>query len=344
MEQPLEDYPEEALLASVNRILAPQRVVGIRRIGRGQSNPTYLLDCVDRKLVLRSKPPGKLLKSAHLVEREYRVMASLMGSTVPVPKTLALVGDQDSPLGRAFYVMEHVEGDIHFDPTLPGIDPKLRAVIYDDMNRVLSNLHQINVGKIGLADFGKPGNYYARQTSRWTQQYHASRTSADPNMDTIAEWLQANMVEDDGQVSLVHGDYRLDNLVVDRRTCKIRAVLDWELSTLGHPLADLAYQCMQWRMPHDGALRGLEGVTRRDLGLPEEEDYVADYCRRRRIGIPRNWTFYLVFAFFRLAAILEGVGRRALEGNASNPAMAVEYGRQVPLLAERAMEALESHP
>ncbi len=320
--------------------LLAEPVTGLERIGRGQSNPTYLLQCRGRKLVLRTKPPGKLLKSAHLVEREYRVMRCLSSTEIPVPEPVVLVNDADSPNGRAFYVMEFVDGDIHFDPCLPGMSPSGRAKTYDEMNRVLAMIHNVVPDQVGLADFGKPGNYFERQTNRWKRQYLASRTECLPEMERVIAWLEDNMVVDDGEAALVHGDYRLDNLVFRRGSGELVAVLDWELSTLGHPLADLAYQCMQWQMPHDGALRGLGGIDREGLGLPNDASYIGDYCHRRQMARPRNWDFYLVFAFFRLAAILEGVGRRALDGSAANPELAREYRAFVPLLARRAVEIL----
>ena len=319
--------------------LLGEPVTGMRRIGRGQSNPTYLLQCRGRKLVLRTKPPGKLLKSAHLVEREYRVMQCLSATEVPVP--VVMVGDADSPNGRAFYVMEFVDGDIHFDPCLPGMSASARGKTYDEMNRALAMIHRVVPKAVGLADFGKPGNYFERQTDRWKRQYLASCTEIAPDMEQLMAWLEDNMVADDGEEALVHGDFRLDNLVFRRGSGELIAVLDWELSTLGHPLADLAYQCMQWQMPHDGALRGLGGIARDRLGLPDDDSYIDDYCRRRQIARPRRWEFYLVFAFFRLAAILEGVGRRALDGNAANPELALEYRGLVPQLARRAVEILE---
>ena len=333
--------PEKELLPFVRRLLSPEKVLGMNRIGRGQSNPTYALHCAQRKLVLRSKPPGVLLRSAHLVEREFRVMSALRHTAVPVPEMVALVNDGESPLGRAFYIMEFVDGDVHFDPFLPELDVSGRRVVYDEMNRVLTEIHGVDATAVGLSEFGRPGNYFARQTAKWKRQYYAARITPNRDMDKLADWLEANMVENDKAANLVHGDYRLDNLIFGRTSLRVLAVVDWELSTLGHPMADIAYQCMQWRMSHEGPLRGLGGVCRSEWGLPKERQYLEDYCRRRRIPVPKNWSFYLVFSFFRFAAILEGVGRRAIEGNAANPEMAVEYGKQVPMLARAAMEALD---
>lgn len=291
--------------------------------------------------MLRAKPPGKLLRSAHLVEREFRVMNALDGSGVPVPKMIALFDDQSSPIGRAFFLMEHIEGQVFADPLLAGMEPRERTKIYDQMNRVLAGLHGLDISAHGLSDFGKPGNYFERQTRRWTQQYLASRFRSDPNMDSLIEWLEQNIPADDGEASIVHGDFRLDNMVFSVPDFEVAALIDWELSTLGHPMSDLAYQCMQWRLPSDAMPPGLGGSDRANLGLPDEQEYVERYCERRSADYPRNWTFYLVFAFFRFAAILEGVARRAKEGNASNPESARAYGRTVPVLSRMAAEILD---
>lgn len=309
-----------------------------KKFGSGQSNPTYRLIADSGDYVLRAKPPGQLLKSAHQVDREFRVMAALAGSAVPVPKMLHLSGE-DSPIGRMFYVMEHVEGRIFWDPALPDAASNAeRAAIYDAMNGTLAALHGVDVEAIGLADFGKPGSYFERQFARWTSQYRASETEAVPAMDRLIGWLEANTPADDGLVALVHGDYRLDNMIFAPDAPRVVAVLDWELSTLGHPYADIAYQCMQWRLPHATAFRGLGGIDRTALGLPSEEDYVAAYCRRRGIARIDNWNFFLAFSFFRLAAICQGVYKRALDGNASNPGKAQTYRQAVQLLAGLAGE------
>lgn len=308
----------------------------IAKFATGQSNPTYKLTCATGDYVLRAKPPGQLLKSAHMVEREHRVMAALAGTDVAVPGMIHLAADETSPIGRAFFVMDMVEGRIFWDPATPQLKSAERAAIYDAMNATLAALHGVDPAKLGLQDFGKPGNYFARQTDRWSRQYVASKTRDNKDMDRLMAWLDANMPGDDGQVALVHGDYRLDNMIFARDTPEVAALLDWELSTLGHPLADLAYQCMQWRLPHDGGMRGLGGLDRAALGIPLERDYVAAYCDRRGIAAPDNWAFYLAFSFFRLAAILEGVVRRAADGNASNPETARSYAAAIPLLAAEA--------
>jgi aminoglycoside phosphotransferase (APT) family kinase protein len=314
---------------------------GIEKFPSGQSNPTYLLTSGDKRFVLRAKPPGQLLKSAHQVDREFRVLGALAGTAVPVPRVLHLSGE-DSPIGRMFYVMDCVDGRIFWDPALPDVASNAeRAAIYDAMNATLAALHAVDFAAIGLADYGRPGSYFERQFGRWSSQYRASETETIPAMDALTLWLERAMPQDDGTVSIVHGDYRLDNMIFAPDQPRVLAVLDWELSTLGQPCADLAYQCMQWRLPHSSGFRGLGGIDRAAIGLPSEEDYVAAYCRRRGLSGISNWTFFLAFSFFRLAAICQGVYRRALDGNASNPEKAATYGAAVPLLAGLAMDMVE---
>lgn len=308
----------------------------VTKFGTGQSNPTYQVIAKSGAYVLRSKPPGRLLPSAHAVDREFRVMGALADTDVPVPEVLHLVGQEASPSRRAFFVMRFLPGRIFWDPALPECDQFERPAIYDAMNAALAALHDVNVEEVGLGDYGKPGNYFARQLDRWSSQYRASVEAPSDAMAQIMDWLGANMPADDGQVSLVHGDWRLDNMIFQPRRAEIAGVLDWELSTLGHPMADLAYQCMQWRLPNQGDMRGLAGVDRAALGLPSEAQFVADYAKRRGQGAIAHWPFYLVFAFFRLAAILAGVAARAAAGNASNPTMARKYGAAVPALAAMA--------
>lgn len=311
-------------------------LTAVTKFGTGQSNPTYQLTADSGTYVLRSKPPGRLLPSAHAVDREFRVMQALAGTDVPVPAVLHLAEAEMSPSRRAFFVMRYLPGRIFWDPALPDSDPGERAAIYDAMNAALAALHDIDPAAVGLADFGKPGNYFARQLDRWSKQYLASTDTPSEAMTDIMAWLDAHMPPDDGQVALVHGDYRLDNIMFAPDAPQIAGVLDWELSTLGHPMADLAYQCMQWRLPNAGDMRGLAGIDRAAYGLPDEAQYVADYATRRGLSQIDNWPFYLVFAFFRLAAILAGVAARAAAGNASNPAMARKYGAAVPALAAMA--------
>ena len=325
---------------------AAQHVEGYRgpskaiKYSDGQSNPTYRIETPSRLYVLRAKPRGKLLKSAHMVEREFRVLRALATAGFPAPRALALCEDE-SVCGSVFYLMAHVDGRILWDPGLPDSSKQERAAIYDSMNAGLAQLHSIDIATAGLSDYGKPGNYFARQTQRWTEQYRASETEKVPDMDRLIDWLAANMPPDDGRVSLVHGDFRIDNMIFARDSAKLLAVLDWELSTLGHPFADLAYQCMQWRLPNAGEHRGLGGLDRAALGVPSDEEYIAAYCRRRGLdGVP-HWPFLIAFSFFRIAAIVQGVYKRALDGNASNPQRGIKMGAAVPVMAKLAIEEVE---
>jgi aminoglycoside phosphotransferase (APT) family kinase protein len=298
----------------------------------GQSNPTFILTAPSGKYVLRKKPPGQLLKSAHQVDREHRVMKALEDTDVPVPRMLHLCED-DAVIGTAFYVMAFVEGTVFWDPALPELANAQRTRLYDEQNRALAALHSVNPAKVGLADFGRAGSYFARQRDRWTKQYRASETERLADMETLIAWLERNEPPDDGRSSLVHGDYRIDNMIFAPDGSRLLAIIDWELSTIGHPFSDLAYQCMQWRLPNLDAMRGLAGLDRRSLGIPTEEDYVARYCQRMGLSHIAHWNFCLAFSFFRLAAIVQGVKKRGLEGNASNPERARKSGEMVPLLA-----------
>lgn len=303
----------------------------------GQSNPTFRLDAGGTSYVLRRKPPGELLPSAHAVDREFRVISALENTAVPVPRAYLLCEDE-SVIGSMFYIMEYKEGRILWDPLLPEArDNAERTATYDAMNRTLAALHTVNVEVVGLADYGKPGNYFERQLGRWTKQYRASETEHIPAMETLLAWLPANMPEDDGTVSLVHGDFRLDNMMFHPSEPEVIALLDWELSTLGHPLADLANQCMAWMLPRDSSMKGLAGVDRASLGIPSDEEYIAAYCERTgRPGI-EHWNFYLVFSLFRLAAIVQGIRKRAEIGTASS-AEADARGNLVHPLAQLAVE------
>ncbi len=283
----------------------------------GQSNPTFKIEAASGNYVLRRKPPGKLLPSAHAVDREFMAMSALEHSEVPVAKAIHLCED-DSIIGSIFYIMEFIDGRIFWNASLPEVDKTERTAIYDEMNRVLAALHSVDIEKVGLADFGKPGNFYERQIGRWTKQYKAAQTDTVDAMESLMEWLPNNIPADDGLTSIAHGDFRLDNMIFHPTEPKILAVVDWELSTLGHPFADLAYQCMQWYFPASGLLPGLAGVDRGELGIPTEEEYVARYCERMGLKEIPNWNFYLAFSFFRLASICQGVKKRALDGNASN--------------------------
>lgn len=290
----------------------------------GQSNPTFKLTTPRTTYVLRAKPgpAAKLLPSAHAIEREYTVMRALHGSAVPVPRMLALCEDE-AVIGRAFYVMEFVAGRVLWDQSLPGMTPAERAAIYDEMNRVLAALHCFDT-TAALSAYGKPGNYFERQIGRWSRQYTASITQPIEAMDRLIEWLPAHLpasARDASKVSVVHGDYRLDNLVFHPTEPRVLAVLDWELSTLGHPLADFSYHCMAWHIP-PGAFRGIGGLDHAALGIPVESEYVSRYCERTGLATPddlaRDWNFYLAYNLFRMAAILQGIAKRVEDGTASS--------------------------
>ena len=310
-----------------------------RKFSDGQSNPTFLLSFTSGQYVLRRQPAGELLQSAHAVDREFRVIAALQGSAVPVPRAIHLCTQRDV-IGSLFFLMSYQPGRIFWDPTLPDLDARERSAVYSEMNRVLAALHDIDIGAVGLEDFGRPGNYFERQVSRWSRQYRASEIEPIPAMDRLIEWLPQNMPVDDGLVSLIHGDFRIDNIIFDTDSSRALALLDWELSTLGHPYADLAYQCMQWRMARDCVIPGLGEVERETLGIPSEQQYVAEYCERRGLAAIPHWNFYLVFSYFRFAAILQGVLRRAIDGNASS-SKAFDYGALAPVLARDALELID---
>lgn len=307
----------------------------------GQSNPTFLLRTPTRNYVLRRKPPGKLLKSAHAVDREFRVQSALAGTDVPVPRMYHLCEDE-SVIGSMFYVMEHIDGVNHQLPTLPDLPREARGPILDEMGRVLAALHEVDIDAVGLSDYGPPGNYYERQIARWTKQYRASQTMDVPAMEALIERLPKEMPPDDGQRTLVHGDYRIDNMIFERGGPRCLAVLDWELSTIGHPYADLAAVIMQWQMPPGPEGRGMAGIDRAAEGLPTDEEFIARYCARRGISGIDNFGFYLAFNFFRMAGIIQGVLKRALDGNASNPERGRKMGQYVPLFAEAGLRALDS--
>ncbi len=310
----------------------------------GQSNPTFRIDAASGIYVLRRQPPGKLLKSAHAVDREYRVLKALENTDVPVPKVFHLCEDTEV-IGSMFYLMEYCAGNIYWDARLQDIaDNELRARMYDEMNRVLAAIHTVNLDDVGLSDYGKPGNYFQRQFARWSEQYELSELQTIDEMNKLIDWLAENMPEDDGRSALVHGDYRLDNIVFSQDNRKIIAVLDWELSTLGHPWADLAYQCMGMRRPpggKPGAASGLQGLDVRVLGIPTESEYVGRYRERMGIGEIGNWSFYLAFSFFRLAAIAQGIAKRAVDGNASSKS-ADEAGALVRPLAAMALDIVNN--
>ena len=308
----------------------------------GQSNPTYKLITPARSYVMRAKPGpvAKLLPSAHAVEREFAVMRGLAGTGVPVPRMYCLCEDE-SVIGRAFYIMEFMQGRVLWDQSLPGMTPAGRGEIYDEMNRVISALHTVEFAAQGLAGYGKSGNYFDRQIGRWSKQYVASVTQPIPEMDQLMAWLPANMpasARDGSKVSIVHGDFRLDNLMFDAAAPRVIAVLDWELSTLGHPLADFSYHCMAWHVPHEMS-RGIGGLDLGKLGIPSEADYIRRYCERTGLTTPQaleaDWSFYMAYNMFRIAAILQGIAKRVEAGTASS-AQAVTSGAGARPMAELA--------
>jgi aminoglycoside phosphotransferase (APT) family kinase protein len=326
--------PHDIDLARLNRYLshaAPSvgAVESLEQFDGGQSNPTFLLRTTSGQFVLRRKPTGALLPSAHAVDREFRVISALRNTDVPVPKTHCYCGD-DSIIGTAFYIMEYVDGVIFTQSHLPNLTTAQRSRVYDELNRVIAALHSIDPEAVGLADFGKAGNFVARQIDRWTRQYRASETESIEAMEQLIDWLPRHVPQDEAP-RIIHGDFRLGNVIFDRDDLSVLAVLDWELATLGNPLADFAYTCMAWRMPHE--LRKTAGADLEALGIPTEAQFVAQYCARTgRQSIP-DFDFYVAFNMFRFAAILQGVAARALQGNASSTT-ALETGRMARPVAE----------
>jgi aminoglycoside phosphotransferase (APT) family kinase protein len=314
--------------------------IEVEQFKGGQSNPTFLLRAGAENYVLRRKPPGKLLPSAHAVDREYRVMSALADTGVPVARTRHLCVDE-SIIGSMFYLMDYVPGRVLWDPLLPGMTPIERHAIFDEMNRVIAALHRVDFSTIGLGDYGKPGNYFARQIDRWTRQYRASETGKIEAMDRLIEWLPSNIPPGDA-MAIVHGDYRLDNMIFHPTEPRVLAVLDWELSTLGHPMADFSYHMMTWRLSPE-QFRGLRGNDLGELGIPTEDEYLAMYLRR--VGVadspdPKAWSFYMAYNMFRMAGILQGVMARALAGNAAS-ARALEAGRRAQPMAESGWDEVE---
>jgi aminoglycoside phosphotransferase (APT) family kinase protein len=311
----------------------------------GQSNPTYKLTTANRSYAMRAKPGpvAKLLPSAHAIEREFKVLSALARTDVPVPEVYCICEDE-SVIGRAFYVMQFVEGRVLWDQSLPGLSNDARSALYDEMNRVISSLHNVDYAAIGLADYGKPGNYFARQIGRWSKQYKASETIQVEEMDRLIEWLPEHIPSDD-ETSIVHGDYRMDNLIFSPNEPKVLAILDWELSTLGHPLADFSYHCMSWHIP-PGKFRGIGGVDIAALGIPDEKTYIARYCQRTNRNpdqVMQHWDFYLAYNMFRLAAILQGIVKRVVDGTASNSTAPETADRVLPLAQQGWSFAQRAH-
>ena len=329
---------DEAKLANYLQDYLPGANQGItvKQFQGGQSNPTFLLDIAGKRYVLRKKPPGKLLPSAHMVEREFQVINALGKTDVPVP-TARLLCEDPEIIGTAFYVMDYVEGRVYSQPLLAEVAQEERMPIYQSMIDTMARMHNADWKAIGLEGYGKPDNYIARQVKRWGGQFEASRTHDMPAMDALMKWLPENIPADQS-TTIAHGDFRIGNLMLDPTEPKVVSILDWELATLGHPLSDLAYCCLPYHMPVnvDGA-KGMVGADLKSLGLPEEQQLLDWYCQYTgRTGVP-NWNFYIAFSLFRLAAIVQGVYHRALQGNASN-ADALEVGKRASLLAERGWE------
>jgi len=314
----------------------------VRQFRGGQSNPTFLLAGADgTAYVLRKQPAGVLLPSAHAVDREFRVISALYGTGFPVARPVCFCEDR-SVIGTLFYLMGYVAGRNFWDPTLPGMGPAERGAIYDEMNRVLVRLHMLDFSAAGLAAFGKPGNYFARQIARWSMQYRASQTEPIAAMEKLLKWLPQNIPQAD-ETTLVHGDYRLDNMIFHPSEPTVLAVVDWELATLGHPLADFSYHVMLWRVAA-GETRGLRGVDLPSLGIPTEKEYVAAYCRRTgRAGVePRVWEFCMAYNLFRIACIRQGILRRVVDGTAASR-HAREAGGRARESAELAWQQVEEH-
>ena len=318
-----------------NHIDGFQGPVAVEKFAGGQSNPTFLLTAGSGQYVLRRKPPGQLLKSAHAVDREYSVLQALKNTSVPLADPHCLCED-DSVIGSMFYVMSYEAGRTFWNPALPELSYEKRTPIFGELIRVLAAIHEVDVNGVGLDNYGKPGNYFQRQLGRWSQQYRASETRKLEAVETLMNWLTENAPDEDGQVSLIHGDYRLDNMIFHPSEPRVLAVLDWELSTLGHPVADLAYFCMCLRLTPTSYVKGLGGLDRAQLGIPDESQIIARYCKLRSIDRIEHWNYYLAFSFFRLAAISQGIYKRALDGNASNE-KALEVGNLAAELAEMAL-------
>ena len=304
--------------------------LAVKPLTGGQSNPTFLLTSGAQQFVLRKKPPGVLLPSAHAVDREYRVMQALQGSEVPVPKLYAYSEDLNI-VGTPFYLMEFLNGRVIVDQSLPGFTPTDRAAIYTDMNRVMAALHKVDVNAVGLETFGRAGNYFGRQIARWSRQYQESRSEDISALESLIEWLPAHIPEGD-QTTIVHGDYRLDNLVLHPTEPRAISLLDWELATLGHPMADFAYHCMSWHIPAS-LWRGIGGLDLKALGIPSEADYIKQYGAATGFEGIEHWDFYIAYNLFRIAAILQGIARRAQDGTAA-AADAIETGSKAKPLAE----------
>ena len=315
---------QDWLNATLDKTLTLEGPLSVEQFKGGQSNPTYLLKASNAQYVMRTKPAPKsqLLPSAHAIEREFKVMKALGNTAVPVAQMLTLCEDE-SIIGRAFYLMSYVQGRVFWAPHLPDLTPQERSQVFQSMNQVLADLHLVDLQKVGLSDYGRPGNYFERQISRWSKQYVTSITEPIAEMDNLMQWLPQHLpqIAQEPRVSLVHGDFRLDNLIFDPKTLNVSAILDWELSTLGHPLADLSYQCMAWHIEPE-EFRGLAGLELERLGIPSERQYIEWYCEKTQFATPAqlegDWHFFLAYNLFRIAAILQGIAKRIETGTASS--------------------------
>ena len=310
------------------------KINSIEQFKGGQSNPTYKIITESKNLVLRRKPPGKLLPSAHAVDREYEVITALYETDVPVPKTYGLCEDDDIA-GTSFFVMDFLDGDLFWDPMIPSVTNKDRTEIYQNKNKTLAKLHNVDYKKFGLQDYGKPGNYVARQVSRWSKQYRASETDDIEAMNNLIEWLPKNIPDDD-ETSIVHGDYRLDNMIL--KDNKVIGILDWELSTLGHPIADFSYHCLSWRTQE----AFWDHAKLKELGVPSEKEYMEMYCENTGKDLTKNWEFYMAFNMFKIAGILQGILGRVRDGTAASK-HAEDRGMMVYPLSEAAWSTIEKN-
>tara|TARA_R110000796_G_scaffold128939_3_gene244586 strand:+ start:3694 stop:4743 length:1050 start_codon:yes stop_codon:yes gene_type:complete len=338
---PAHRIDESRLLSYLTgRIDGAEQGMRVQQFQGGQSNPTYLLSLGEQRYVLRKKPPGKLLPSAHMVEREYQVINALGSTDVPVP-TARLLCEDPEVIGTAFYVMDYVEGRVHTQPLLGDVEQSQRLPIYRSMIETMAQLHNVDWKAVGLESYGKAEGYIPRQIKRWSGQFEASRTGDMPAMDALMAWLPEHMPKDD-HTTIAHGDFRIGNLILHPTEPRVVSILDWELATLGHPLSDLAYCCLPYHLPSGvNGVKGMLGADLKGMGLPEEQQVLDWYCQYSgRSEIP-DWNFFLAFSLFRLAAILQGVYHRAVQGNASN-ADALEVGKRAGLLAERGWEIAQS--